>query len=158
MLSVEDVKRIMGPLGQRIMGLAGKATIERVDDSGAEQRVQATVLQNEVLDKLERLGLYGVTSNPQPGAAAVVLFLGGNRASGIVIATEDSRSRPTGLLPGEVAVYNDQGIVLLLAHDGKIHITADEVVLDCDVVAAGHSLAHHTHWVFGVETSEPTEI
>ncbi|WP_431477838.1 phage baseplate assembly protein domain-containing protein [Massilia eburnea] len=57
----------------------------------------------------------GFTSVPKPGAEGVVVFVGGNRDHGLVIAVEDRRFRLKGLASGEVAIYDDQG--------QKVHLT-----------------------------------
>jgi phage baseplate assembly protein V len=125
--------------------MAGKATVENVDDSSGVQQIQASVLQDEVLDQVERAGCFGITSNPKPGAFAVILFPNGNRDTGIVIATEDQRYRPTDLNPGEVAVYDSAGNIIHLKSDGSIEVATSQLTSTGDIIANGISLMHHTH-------------
>jgi phage gp45-like len=41
----------------------------------------------------------------------------------LVVATDDRRHRPTGLEPGEVAVYNSAGARVTMQADGNIAVT-----------------------------------
>lgn len=157
-----DVRRMLEPLHRRIMLLFARSTVERVDDTGDTQTVQVTALTDEVIDQLDRCAEYGFTSNPVPGAAALVLFSGGDRSNGVVVSTDDNRYRVTGLASGEVAIYNNTGTKVVLKADGSIEITGGpvkvidssvEVVLG-DVTANGISLRHHIH--DGVETGGGT--
>jgi len=106
----------------RALGMIMRAVVTRVTDSTEAQEVQGQVLRDEVLD-LERIQSYGMTAVPQVGAEAVVVFLGGSRSNGVVIAVEDRRYRLTGLAAGEVALYDDQG--------QKVHLKRDKIVIEC---------------------------
>lgn len=153
MMQISDIRRMMEPIHRRIMLLFARSTVERVDDTDADQRLQVSALTDEVIDQLDRCAEYGFTSNPVPGAAALVLFSGGDRSNGVVVATDDNRYRVTGLASGEVAVYNNTGTKIVLKSDGSIEITGGPVkvldgsveVLFGDVTANGISLRHHIH-------------
>lgn len=102
----DDLQR----LWQRIRSLVGRARITMVDD--AKQPVQLLQLRlsaNELLDPMPRLAEYGLASNPPDGTDAIVIFLGGDRAAGVAIATNHRNSRLKGLQRGEVAIHDDQG-------------------------------------------------
>lgn len=173
---IDDVRRIVEPLHRRVMLMFSRATIERTDDSGSSQRLQVTALTDEVIDNLERCGIYGISSNPVPGAAAVVMFTGGDRSNGVVVSTDDYRYRIHGLKSGEVVIYNNTGTKILLRSDGNIEISGGNVnvtdsdvnvlsgninVSNGDVIASGISLKNHIH--SGVDTGHgntgsPVEI
>ena len=145
-MDLSDVKRMIEPIHRRVMLIFARSTVECVDDTQSQQRLQVTALSDEVLDSVERCGAYGFTSNPLPGAAAVILFSGGNRGNGVVICTDDERYRVSGLEPGEVAIYNSTGTKVVLKNDGTIEVDATTVnVLTGDVIANGISLRHHHH-------------
>lgn len=171
MITLSDIKRLLQPLYRRIMLLGARATVENSDDTGSVQKVQISALQDEVLDDVERYGAYGFASRPKPGAAAIALFLGGNRNNGVVIATEDATCRKKGLQPGEVALYTDEGdeiyfqrghniaiannsgAAINLTISGNVTINNNGSVTVSgtgDVVAGGISLKNHTH--SGVQT------
>jgi phage baseplate assembly protein V len=97
--------------------------VQFVDDGKKLQVVQLGLGEDETRDGLERFQQYGLTSVPLAGAEAVVLFVGGTRDHGLVVAVDDRRYRPTGLQPGEVAIYNSVGGRVLLKADGTLEVT-----------------------------------
>lgn len=98
----------------------GRAVLNAVYDDGKVQLVQASMLEGEVRDKMERMTEYGFTSVPLPGAQAVAVFVGGERGHGVVVATGDSRYRMKALQSGEVAIYDDQGQSVHLTRAGIV--------------------------------------
>lgn len=117
----QATSRATAPLHRRIMNMLGRAVLRLVDDAAGLQRVQVTVLAGEVRDGVERFQDYGFTSHPLAGADALLVFLGGNRDHPVAVAVADRRHRQTGLEPGEVAVYDDQG--------QSVHLTRAGIVL-----------------------------
>ena len=69
----ELLRRWLRPLNRRIMLLAGRAVLLAVDEKSGLQRVQLAGLSGETLDGVERFQQYGFTSNPFPGAEAVIV-------------------------------------------------------------------------------------
>ncbi len=100
---------------QRAALMVGRCILRAISDTSAVQLVQCQLLADEIQDDVERIQQYGFTSVPLPGAEGVVVFVGGNRDHGLLIAVEDRRYRLQGLEGGEVALYDDQ--------DQKIHLT-----------------------------------
>jgi len=138
------VSKLTAPLRRRVQLMVGRAVLVAVDDSSKCQTVQITALKGEVLDGVERVTEYGFTSHPHPGAEAVLLAVGGNRANGVVIAAGDRRYRLTGLAAGEVALHDDQGQVIKLARDGMeittskpITVNALKVIVNSDDINLG---------------------
>jgi phage baseplate assembly protein V len=116
-VKIADLNRFLVPLRNRIVNMVARAVVQVVDDSAKMQLLQLGILDGETRDGLERLQEYGFTSVPEDGAEAVVLFPGGSRDHGLVIAVDDRRYRLNGLGAGEVAVYHKGG--------GRIHFKAD---------------------------------
>lgn len=167
---VDAIKQVVKPIRDRVALSVGRAVLRLVDDVVPLQAVQVEALSGEVRDRVERLQNYGFTSVPLPGCRAVVVFPGGDRSSGIVVATDDAGARKRGLAAGEVAVYNNEGDYILLKKGGGIEITTTKgitinapngvsvnsangvtvsapsvSVLNGDVIASGISLKNHTH-------------
>lgn len=109
-------------LYRRLVMMIGRGETKVVDDSGVVQILQATLTAEEIRDRLPRLAEYGLTSNPPEGTDAIVVFLGGNRSNGVVIATGNKAYRLVGLETGEVALYDDLG--------QKVHLTRAGIVVD----------------------------
>ena len=108
-------------MGSRVMMMFGRGVLRGVTDTGPRQQVQVELLKDELRDGLEHMQNYGFTSHPLGGDVAVA-FLGGNREQGIVLVVDDRRYR-LALLPGEVAIYDDQGNKIELLRD-MVKITA----------------------------------
>lgn len=141
-------------LFRRVMNAMGLARVTASDDSGATQRLQLDFGAGEVQDNRFRLSEWGFASRPLPGADAVVVFLGGDRSSGLVIATGDRRYR-IHLEAGEVAIHDDLGHAVKLGRAG-IHfnggghnITIDNapqiIATGGDILADTVSLKNHVH-------------
>jgi len=148
-----NARQLAGRVGMMI-GL-GRILATRTDRATGRSTLTAQVQlpeTGEVRDDTPVLSLYGVSSRPRPGADAAVVFLGGNRAAGVVIATSDGRFTIE-LQEGEVALHTHDGTHFHLKLGGKINLKAAvEVEMDVpllrvtgDVVASGISLVNHRH-------------
>lgn len=114
-------------LAKRILRTIGVGRLQLVDDSGAQQKAQVHINAGgpegieEVLDGIPRVGDYGFAYCPPDGSEAIVLFLGGRRSMGAIIATGHRASRPKGLKPGEAMLYNGlTGAFVKMCEDGAI--------------------------------------
>jgi phage baseplate assembly protein V len=133
--------------------------VRLVADSGGLQVLQLGVLDGETRDGVERVQQYGFTSVPLSGAEAVVLFVGGRRDHGLVVAVDDRRYRLRDLAPGEVALYASAGQRMHLKADGSIDVgggtmqpAALATALRTELDAIWTALGSHTHPVPGVTT------
>ncbi len=111
---------VLQRLGRRLQMLAGLGRVQWVNDSGQVQTAQLTLTALEVRDNTPRLAEYGFTSNPPPGADAALLFLGGDRSNGVVIATGHQRYRLKGLASGDAAIYDSRGQSVWLTPGGIV--------------------------------------
>ncbi|MDO8941484.1 MAG: phage baseplate assembly protein [Methylicorpusculum sp.] len=125
-------------------------------------KVQARVLDNEVLDNLNRIEPYGFSYRPKPGAQVYLAFPSGDRSYGVALVVGDKRYQ-LDLQEGEVAIHDDElnhritltrsGIVIEGGgHDVAI-TDAPTVIVNAgtvqvnggDVIADGISLKEHVH-------------
>lgn len=120
---------------------------------GAE-KVQARVLDEEVLDNLARVEPYGFSYRPLPGCETYLLFPAGDRSYGVAIIIGDKRYQMD-LVEGEVAIHDDEGSHVHLKRGGVIEVTAaTKVIADTPLVeAAGDMLIHGNLLVQGMTTS-----
>ena len=95
------------------------------NDTGSVQMLQLTLGPLETRDGTPRLAEFGFTSAPPVGSDAVLVFFGGNRKTGVVIATGNQATRPKGLLPGEVMIYDAFGKSIYLSQENGIVINAN---------------------------------
>lgn len=129
------VQRMLRPLATRIANIVARAVVTLVDDDLKMQVLQLGVLSGETRGDVERVQNYGFTSVPLEGAEAVVLFVSGRRDHGLAVAVDDRRHRLTGLEPGEVAIYTDEGDRVVIERGGTVRVTAStKVVVDTPLV------------------------
>lgn len=115
LVSLERIRR-------RIRTLFLRAIIESVNDEKGIQLVQISGLADEVLDNVERLQNYGLTSNPPVKSEAFVAFVGADRSNGIVLAIDNRQFRFKTLKPGEVCMYTDEGDYLKFSREKQIEL------------------------------------
>lgn len=138
---IEHLRRFIGPLQRRVLLMIGRGVVRLTNDATAVQTLQAELLAKEVRSDLERYQEYGFTSNPHPGADAIVACLGGHRDHAVVIAVEDRRYRLRNLKQGQVALYDSSGTVLLLGADGTVELlAAKRLTIRCPLVRIEGSL------------------
>ena len=126
------MKRAIEQLTRSLRLAVGRAVLTLVDDAQKMQAVQLEGLPGEVLDGVERMQDYGMSSHPPKGAEAILVALGGQRQHSVVIAAEDRRHRVTGLQEGEVCLYtmedDDDGAHRMTLKQGRIlDIEVDEL-------------------------------
>lgn len=140
----EKVKR-------QLAGLVARGVVLMVTATRKMQELQLALLDGETSDQVEHFEPYGFTSRPHPGAEAVALHVGGDRAHCVAVVVADRRYRLQGLENGEVALFTDEGDSLVFKRGGEIHITSGTVrcsgtvIAQGDIIAGGVSLMHHTH-------------
>ncbi|HBM3091664.1 phage baseplate assembly protein [Klebsiella grimontii] len=96
--------------------MLGVGRITAMNDSGTTQSVQyQTPLE---VASAHRLAEFGFSSGLPAGTDVVLAFLGGDRSSPVVIATNHQGFRHADLQPGETVVYNQWGLNIQLTEDG----------------------------------------
>lgn len=109
-------------MASRITNMLARGKVASVKATTKMQTLQVEMLAGEAKDRLEHFEPAGFTSCPKPGAEAVAAFFDGDRSHGVVLIVADRRYRLTTLVPGEVAIFDDQG--------QKVHITRAGIVVD----------------------------
>ncbi|MDB5822158.1 MAG: putative baseplate assembly protein Gp45,Mu-like protein [Herminiimonas sp.] len=133
-------------LYQRLLHVVGRGRVTQGNDTGNVQTLQLRLGPDELRDNTPRLAEFGFTSMPPVGSDAVLVFVGGDRSNGVVIATGHQASRLKNLKAGEVAIYDDQGQSVYLTRAGIIvNGGGHAVTVIGDVIADGISLKHHVH-------------
>jgi len=127
---IDAIKKIVEPIQRRVMLMVGRCILTAVKDGNRVQLCQASMLDDEVRDDMQRMAEYGFTSVPLSGAQGAVVFVGGDRGHGIVIATDDYRYRLKELAPGEVALYTDEGDKIVLKRGHIIEIDTHTLIVN----------------------------
>lgn len=102
--------------------LLARGLVSLVNAGSKLQMLQMRLLADETKDGMEHFEPYGFTANPQPGAEALAVFLGGDRSHGVIVCVADRRFRLVGLQSGEVALYTDEGDHLHFKRGREIEI------------------------------------
>lgn len=129
------------------------------------QRLNAEGLAGELLQDVELLQHFGLSSAPPEGTQLIVIPLGGRTSAAVVVATEHGTYRFKLDHQGEAALYNQWGDVIHLKKDRSIRVVAGlkvrletplaeftgdvavagTLTATTDVVGGGKSLKGHTH-------------
>lgn len=107
-------------LYRRIMLVIGRGKIKTGKDDGAAQVQQVRLGAFETFDDITRLAEYGFNSMPPPDTDAVMMFVGGNRLDGVIIATGNQTYRMRSLKPGEVSISDNLGQSVYLTQSGIV--------------------------------------
>ncbi|GEM_PF-6751014 len=99
------LSRLLAPLRNRIILLIRRAVIESVTDDNPVQAAKITLFEGECREGVERMQEYGLSTVPLPKCKAIVLFVGGECAHGVITATDDRDYRPRKQKPGDVMMY-----------------------------------------------------
>lgn len=123
-----SLARAIEPLRRNLRQLVGKGSVDTVDDSKAMQVLQIVVGKDEVLDRVERVQPFGLTSVPRRNDELIYVCIGGEREHAVAISVDASRKRPKGLQEGEVCVYKDEDNTITFKANGDIEVNAQAKV------------------------------
>lgn len=136
---------------RRLHGMLARGVVLMSTAATKLQELQLALLDEETSEGVEHFEPYGYTSRPHPGAEAIALHLGGDRAHCVAVVVADRRYRLQQLEQGEVGIYTDEGDSIILRRGSEIHVTtatmrhSGVIISEGDVIAGGVSLMHHTH-------------
>jgi phage baseplate assembly protein V len=159
-----EIRRLLAPIKRSIRLIVSKAIVRAIYDGDEEglQKMQISILKDELRDRVDRFQNYGFSSFPHTGADAAVVFPGGSRDRGIILAVDDRRYRIKSLKAGEVAIYTDEKDHIILKRGNKIelktktfHINADDL---CRISAANILLEGDTKMAKNVVIDGATTI
>lgn len=103
-------------LGIRLAGIIGIGRVTAQSDGDSVQRVQyETPLE---VASAPRLSEFGFSSALPANTDVVLAFLAGDRSNPVIIASNHQAYRHSGLNSGEVAVYNQWGLNIVLTENG----------------------------------------
>ena len=118
---------------QRVMNMIARGRLSATNDNEGMQFAQLSLLRDETKANVERFQQYGFSSVPPAGSEAVVLFVGGNRDHGIIMSIDNRASRIRGQVPGEVALYSNEGDFIVLKRGNQIEMGTDRLLIRADV-------------------------
>jgi phage gp45-like len=108
------------------LGTLRRATILKVDDSGAQQLVDLSGLASDYPKKVVRVLPHGFSSNPPLNSEGILKSLGGRSDRGMFIGGEHFQYRQRNLPAGTSVLYDDKGnVVFCKGANGIVISTAD---------------------------------
>jgi phage baseplate assembly protein V len=119
-------------LQRRVMNMMARGVIAESDDEPGMQRVQISLLHEEGKTAVERFQNYGFSGHAPGESEVLVLFIGGGRDHGVIVAVDDRASRFTDLAEGEVAIYSDEGDSIVLKRDNTIELTTKKLIIKAE--------------------------
>ena len=123
---LEQLKQFVEPLKRRILLMVGRAVLTAVKDDGGIQLIDAELMQGEFRTDIERFQDYGFTGVPPVDSEGVIVFLGGDRAHGLVLRMDSRANRLKGLKSGETAHYSQFGGYAKFTEDHEYHVRSNK--------------------------------
>lgn len=118
--------RLLAPIRRRLRLIVSRAAIRASDDSTALQTLDLGLIGDETRKGAIRIAEYGFASRPPEGAEAVYVCPGGDRAQGVVVATDDRRNRPRDLAEGECCLWTpDSGKRVHCRANGQVDLGSE---------------------------------
>ncbi|WP_321896045.1 phage baseplate assembly protein V [Paraburkholderia heleia] len=122
----------MDRAARRILNIIGRARVNLVKDSGAVQMAQLTVNDLETIDNIPVVHDFGFSSNPPAGSDVAMVFVGGDRSNGVIVASNHQKYRVRNLAPGESVIYTQDGKQIYLTASGGIKVAANGQPVEVD--------------------------
>lgn len=108
---------ILRQLGRRVAMMIGIGKITGYSDAGSIQQLQyQTPL--EVRGATPRMAEFGFSSGLPAGTDVVLAYLGGDRSSAVIVASNNQQYRQSGLKAGETVIYDQWGMFIKLTENG----------------------------------------
>lgn len=104
-------------LGRRVAMMIGLGKITGYGDAGGIQKLQYQT-QMEVRGETPRMAEFGFSSGLPVGTDVVLAYLGGDRSSAVIVASNNQQYRQSGLKSGETLIYNQWGVFVKLTENG----------------------------------------
>ncbi|WP_440498959.1 phage baseplate assembly protein domain-containing protein, partial [Serratia sarumanii] len=102
---------------RRVAMMIGLGKITGYGDAGGIQKLQyQTPL--EVKGDTPRMAEFGFSSGLPVGTDVVLAYLGGDRSSAVIVASNNQQYRISGLKSGETLIYNQWGVFVKLTENG----------------------------------------
>lgn len=122
-----DISAIYRQLLRRVQMALSISRVTKGSDEGPIQKYQ---VQNplEIRGDTVRMADFGFASGLPVGTDVVIAFLGGDRSSGVIIASNHQSYRQSGLNPGETIIYSQWGQFVKLTETGiQVQANGQEV-------------------------------
>ncbi|EHJ8971185.1 phage baseplate assembly protein [Salmonella enterica] len=110
--------------------LAGTGRVTSLNDTEGVQKIQYAA-PGEVKSDTPRLAEFGFSSGLPVGSDVVMVFPGGDRTNGVIIASGHQATRFRNLKPGEAVMYDQWGHTIMLKESGiEVNAAGDDVTVN----------------------------
>jgi len=106
------------------LAMVRRASIQKVDDSGAQQLLNLIGLAGDMPQKVVRILDHGFSSNPPQGAEGVLKSLGGRSDRLMFSGGEHPQFRQKNLPPGAAVLYDQNQNIIFAGMQNGIQISA----------------------------------
>lgn len=125
MNALRHIVELIAPLADRVKTLVWSGVVHRTDGSKTLPNLQVEALRGQVMNDVEVVEPYGITSSPEPGCEAFGVSPAGDPDRAVILAAFERRGRPTDLAAGDVALWDRAGNrVWLHRGDGHLEVVA----------------------------------
>lgn len=135
-----DIANSLRPIATRVGNMVKRAILERIDDSEGTQLVQASLLEDEVQDRVEHMQPYGLSFVPPAGSEGLAFAVQGAGSNRVVLCASKRGDRPTGAKAGEGGLYSLGEWRVFIDEEGVLHLGKkdpdDAAALASEVIAA----------------------
>lgn len=151
----QELRQRLDEISQRLFSLVKIGRVAAVADQYASQVVQVQLGASQTVE-IRKIGHYGFAYNPPVNSDAVVIALNGDTRNSVVIGTEYQAARPRELQPGEAALWDDQGQMVLISRSGIKIVSTGAVSVNGSVLVQG--LATSSEGATGVFTTPTGQV
>ncbi len=120
-----DIENALRRLTMRVNATVSRAVISIVNDGLKTQRLQLTIMKDEVEDDVEHFQPYGLSFNPPAGAEGIALAIGGMRSHTVTICAQSPGERPTGAKPRTGGLYTSGKWRVFVDETGTVFVGSD---------------------------------
>jgi phage baseplate assembly protein V len=124
MITEQKIRTALRQLRFRLNSMVMRGVLELVNDRLKTQRLQLTILADEVVDDVEHMQPYGLSFVPPAGAECIALAPGGSRAHTVAICVQHPEERPRGGDPRTGGLYTKAEWRLFIDAEGHLHLAA----------------------------------
>lgn len=127
------MNQMLENLMNRVRLMVGRCIIVATKYESGDLNVDVELTAGEKRRNLEFLQQYGLISRPVGDVSGLALFVGGNRANGVVVACNgDESAMKKKLEPGEVCLVSPHGQQVYLKKDGSIALVSGNGIVTVD--------------------------
>lgn len=121
-----DIPGQLRRLRSRLSAIVARSVVNLVNDTMKTQRLQLTILSDELEDDVEHMQPYGLSFVPPAGSEAIALAVRGDRDHTIALCVQNPDERPQGNQPRTGGLYTNGAWRFFIDDQGNVHVGAQQ--------------------------------